>query len=115
MKKIVNIVSIVAIGSIVLFAGYTYYRVSHAKNVISNKTEVNTNDLISKISKLYLIPNGEVPTVATVSDPEKLKVQSLFINAEIGDKVFFFTNAGRAILYRPSIDKIIDIVSVKSN
>ncbi len=72
-------------------------------------------DLLTKVSKLYLLPNNEDPTVATVSDPEILKDQSFFILSEKGDKVLIFNKAGKAVLYRPSLNKIIEIAPIKNN
>jgi hypothetical protein len=67
-----------------------------------------TNDLISKVSKLMQLPTGETPTVAEVSDAAAAKKQSAFFNnAQNGDKVLMYVNAHEAILYRPATNKII--------
>lgn len=58
------------------------------------------------------LPIGEIPTVATVSEPEKLKNQEFFKDAKKGDKVLIYTNARKAILYDPLADKIITIAPV---
>ena len=78
-------------------------------------SELEAIDILGKVSKLYLIPDGEEPTIATVSDPSVLKGQSFFNLAEKGDKVLIFTKASKAVLYRPSIDKIIEIAPTKNN
>jgi hypothetical protein len=67
-----------------------------------------TQDLISKVGKLYNLPNGETPTIANVTDAAAAKKQSAFFNnAQKGDKVLMYVKAGVAILYRPSTNKII--------
>ena len=67
-----------------------------------------TNDLISKVSRLMQLPTGETPTVAEVSDAAAAKKQSAFFNnAQNGDKVLMYVNAHEAILYRPGTNKII--------
>jgi hypothetical protein len=67
-----------------------------------------TQDLISKVSKLYNLPSGETPTIANVTDAAAAKKQSAFFdNAQNGDKVLMYVKAGVAILYRPSTNKIV--------
>lgn len=66
-------------------------------------------NLSGEIGKLYVLPKDETPTVATVTDAEKLQNQPFFASAANGDKILIFPNANRAILYRPGIEKIIDV------
>lgn len=67
--------------------------------------------LIAQVGKLIELPKEE-PTVASISDKEKLKNQPFFQNASNGDKVLIFTKAKKAILYRPSINKIIEVSQI---
>ena len=69
------------------------------------------NELVKKVSKLADIPN-ETPNVATVSDAATVRSQLFFSKAENGDKVLIFQNAKRAILYRPSTNKIIEYSTI---
>ncbi|MBI5018976.1 hypothetical protein HZB58_01760 [Candidatus Gottesmanbacteria bacterium] len=71
------------------------------------KTEVKK--LVEQVGKLIAVPTDETPTVATVSDSEKLKVNPFFQNAQNGDKVLIFTGAKKAIIYRPADNKIIEV------
>jgi hypothetical protein len=64
---------------------------------------------MTKISKLMVLPANETPTVATVSDPEALKDQAFFANAQKGDKVLIYAQAKKAILYSTTLNKIIDV------
>lgn len=68
--------------------------------------------LIAEVSEHIDLPAGETPTIATVSDPEQLKTQAFFTNAEKGDKVLLYTNAKKAILYSPSKHKIVEVAPV---
>jgi hypothetical protein len=82
---------------------------------LSNPQEVakqQSRELIAKVSRLTEVPSNETPTIATVSDASKLKSQAFFTNAQNGDKVLIYTQAKRAILYRPSTDKIINIAPI---
>lgn len=82
---------------------------------LSNPTEAaktETQNLIDQVGKLTVLPTGETPTIATVTDASKLKDQAFFLNAVTGDKVLIYTNAKKAFLYRPSTNKIINIAPV---
>jgi len=62
----------------------------------------------AEVGVLYELPN-ETPTLATVTDKEKLKSQQFFQHAENGDKVLIFPVAKKAMLYRPSVKKLIEV------
>jgi hypothetical protein len=93
-------------------AGTTYYFYQKSKHsTLDQQTQssAETDALIKAVGKIVLLPENETPTIATVSDPSKLKDQAFFTNAQQGDKVLIYTNAKEAILYRPSIDKVVTI------
>lgn len=115
-SKIINTVILLIALFAIFLSFYFYYQLKHVKSdmVIDENKQDEIKSLVDKVSKLYLIPKGEEPTIATVSDPEVLKDQSFFTLSEKGDKVFIFKNAGRAVLYRPSIDKIIEVAPIKN-
>lgn len=100
---------------VVLFAGaigggyYFYNKYQETKKILENPEEaakIETKKIVEKVGKLIELPSGE-PTIATVLDKEKLKDQPFFAKAENGDKVLIYAEAQTAILYRPSINKII--------
>lgn len=68
--------------------------------------------VLDKVSRLMEVPTDEEPTVATVTDKEKLKEQKFFAKAENEDKVIIFVKAQKAILYRPSTNKIIEVARI---
>lgn len=94
-------------------AGYYYYQ-SYQKLLknpdIITKQEVTW--LVEKASKLMVLPTDEEPSTATVLDKEKLKDQAFFKNSENGDKILIYAKAKKAILYRPSNDKIIEVMPI---
>lgn len=94
-------------------AGYFYYQL---KNVGVAKSETDEiTELMKTIGATLELPEGETPTLATVTDREKLADQPFFQKAENGDKVLIYANTGRAILYRPSTKKIVDVTTVNVN
>ena len=107
------------LGLVILSGGlafYFYAQSSEARHQYSELkqnpqkiTEEEVRQLVAKVGRLMILPEGETPTVATVADPEKLKDQPFFANAKVGDKVLIYTNSKRAILYDPSADKIVEV------
>jgi hypothetical protein len=90
-------------------AGYFYYQLKWAPQIESAQ---EIEDLVASIGKFIELPQGETPTLATVTDREKLADQTFFLKAENGDKVLIYSNSGKAILYRPSSKKVIDMTTV---
>jgi len=94
---------------------YFYREYSHTKKTLeTTKTEMakSGNAFVADLRSVMLLPDGEEPTIATVDDVEKVKMNAFFTNAETGDKVVIFKSMKKAILYRPSIKKIIDMAPV---
>ena len=94
------------------FAYYFYNKASILKKDPEKLAREKTEAIISRVSKLMMLPEGEEPTVATVSDPDKLKDQPFFKNAKKNDRVLIYTKAQKAILYDPVANKIIEIAPI---
>lgn len=94
-------------------AGYFYFQATRLASQPSQTDEIK--GLVAEIGETFVLPEGEEPTLATVTDKEKLAGQAFFEKAENGDKVLIYSNAGRAILYRPSAKKIVDTTTVNVN
>jgi len=75
------------------------------------RTERENKKLIDVVGEFVYLPSGETPVIATVNDRKKLNKQLFFKKAEEGDKVIFYTNKKTAVLYRPSINKIISFAT----
>lgn len=71
-----------------------------------------TKELVDKVGKLVVLPEGEDPTVATVTDAERLKDQPFFAKARKDDKVLIYTNAKKAFLYNPESNKVVEIAPI---
>lgn len=79
-------------------------------NKPEQKTEVTI--LVEKVGEHMFLPVDEVPSIATVTDPEKLKSQAFFNGAKKGDKVLIYSEAKKAVLYDPNADKIVTIAPI---
>lgn len=74
-------------------------------------TQEENKALVAKLSQMMELP-AEAPTVATVIDKTKLTSQPFFARAENQDKVLIYTQSRKAILYRPSTNKIIEVAPI---
>lgn len=104
-KIILPLIAVLAIG----VAIYFYTKVQSLQKNPQAIDQQEVLDLITKVSKLTILPVGESPTIATVEDTDALKDQPFFASAQKGDKVLIYAQAKKAILYSVSLNKIIDI------
>ena len=105
--------TMLAVGLALSIAAY-YSKSAQLSNIKKNPgelTQQQTNSLIAQVQKLIQLPGGK-PTIVTVEDKSKLKDQAFFDAAKNGDKVLMYTTAKKAILYRPSTDKIINVATL---
>ncbi len=109
LKKRAVIVSLIPAVLIGVFAINYYYQYQVLKNDPQGVAKQETRDLVASVAKLIVLPEGENPTIATVTDPEKLKDQPFFANAQAGDRVLIYTNSRKAILYSPKENKIVEV------
>lgn len=86
-----------------------------AQGGASPEAIAESKKIVEAVGKLVILPKGEEPTVATVTDPAKLADQPFFDNSQTGDKVLIYTTSQRAILYRPSENKVIEIAPLNIN
>lgn len=112
LKKLIFVLIVI----LVLAGVGVYYFLQYQKTQSllkdpSKAAVVETQALIDKVGKLVLLPS-EQPVTATVSNKEDLPKHPLFVNAQNGDKVLIYKLAKRAILYRPSINKIVEMSSI---
>ncbi len=115
IKNIIMGLAAVALAAAIAFAGYFYIQYYQTQRLLKNPALAaaqQTQALLSDIGKLIELPANETPTIATVSDVTKLQGQPFFAHAKNGDKVLIYTNAKKAILYRPSQNKIIEVAPV---
>ncbi len=106
VSVVLGVVTVVLAGTSALF----YKQVRDLKVNPQKASQEENEKLIAAVSKIALLPEGEAPTIATVTDPDKLqKEQAFFAKAKQGDKVLIYTRALKAIMYRPSENKIIEV------
>ena len=115
MKTSKIILIIVAVLLIAGGAYGTYFFYHQYQNLKTNPdlaSQQETQIIIKKISQLMNLPTDEEPTIATITDKNQLSGQDFFKNCENGDKLIAYVNAKKAILYRPSTNKIIEVAPI---
>ncbi len=117
MNKQKIILSIISVFCILLIttSWYFYSQWKKAVTVPSDTTAEEAMEVAEHVANHIQLPEGETPTLATVTDREKLQDQEFFQKAENGDKVLIYSTAAKAILYRPSIDRIIEVAPIFFN
>jgi hypothetical protein len=99
-------------------AFYFYNQYQSTKSLLQNPTassNAEAKQTLEQVGKLIELPKNEQPKLATVTDVNQLSGQPFFMNAKNGDRVLIYAVAGKAILYRPSINKIIEVAPVNTN
>jgi predicted PurR-regulated permease PerM len=110
-KKNKLIIALVVIIVILLAVG-GFFIYKYINTVNSDPTHQD-QALVDNISRYIDLPN-EQPTVATIVDRTKLSSQALSDQSQNGDKLLIFSEAKRIVLYRPSIGKIVAILTIQT-
>lgn len=117
-----NLIPLLIAGSLVGagLSGYLFYQYYQTQQLIKafttkqvlNKEEVKS--LVLEVEKIAKLPDKEEPSVATVTDINKLKGQPFFADGKNGDRVLVYANAQKIILYDPISKKIINIAPLSA-
>ena len=113
IKKTLHKFSLIILSVLVLLLAFTSFYFYNKSKVptaedLDKTAQAEVLKLVEKVGKLIVLPEGETPTVATVTDLAALKDQPFFAQAELGDKVLIYSNSKKAILYSVSLNKIIE-------
>lgn len=94
-KKTLTVIVIVAL--LLIGAGYYLSR---------------TTDTLTAVSALVMLPD-ETPAIYSIDNPNLMKVtNNFFSKAEPGDKLLVFPQANQAIIYRPSLDILVNMGAI---
>jgi len=105
--------------SVLVGAGGTFSFFLVKGQVLGEKTakltpEKEVAEVVAKVGAIAVLPS-DTPQVATVTDVSKLSAQPFFKNAQNGDKVLIYAGYKKAVLYRPSANKIVEMGPVTAN
>lgn len=99
----------------IVLAGAAFYFFTKYRELKQNPNAVNQEEaraLAAEVGEIMVLPQDEIPTIATVSDPALLADQPFFQDAKKGDKVLIYSQAGKAVLYDPVSKKIIGVAPI---
>ena len=115
MKNIVIIPLVILLFGSLGANAFLYQKYQKAIQLATNPEMASQEEVKSitrKVASLMELPTDEMPTIATVLDKDKLKDQQFFAKAENGDKIIIFSKNQKAILYRSSSNKIIEVAPI---
>lgn len=112
-----NIIIGLLIGAVLaLIPSYYFYnKYQQSQKLLKNPQQAARQEIqttVAKLSQLMVLPKDETPTIATVTDRNKLKEQPFFAKAQNGDKVLLYIKAKKAILFREKDNKIIEVAPI---
>jgi hypothetical protein len=101
---------LVMLGIIILILAGLYYRFNHSKASVEKRAQAETVRLVKEVRKIMILPETDVPAVFDVQDPTLLaSQQAFFVGAEKGDKLLVYPQIGKAIIYSPKRQKIVNV------
>lgn len=90
--------------------GNDYYRKHYSVGPMAEMGAEEIKEVVSKIKDLMILPDNEVPQVVKLSNvAELVKVQPFFIGSKNGDIFLAYNQSRKAIVYRPSENKIVNV------
>lgn len=110
-KKVLPIL----IGLIMAVSVFAVFFYNEAEALKQNPNVLNERKialLVKKVEKIIALPEGELPTVATVADTKPLIGNPFFARAKVGDQIIMYTAARKAFLYDPKANIIVEVASI---
>ena len=110
--QVFSVVALLALGGAGFLGFKEYSQLKKENQKLSNPQEAakaETERIKNEVAQLIEVPTDEEPTIATVVDPQKLGDQAFFKNAQKDDRVIIYAKAKKAILYRTSTKKVVEV------
>lgn len=100
---------LVILVALALLAFFTLRSESPEENAQQENAQQELTSVVVAVGKLMVLPEGDEPVLATVTDAEALIAQQVFFVGTVdGDQLLLFPKSLKAIIYSPSRDKIIN-------
>lgn len=110
-KQKKHLVLILAAIIVVLLAviGVLVWKYQQTNSSVTSKNQDTSKRIIAEVSKLYLVPTGEEPTVALIQDKSKLGDQEFFKKVDNGDYLLVYQKSKIALVYREKDNKLVNV------
>lgn len=72
-------------------------------------SKTQTQQLLEEMRSRIVLPDGEDPVIATITDINQLKNNEFYKDAKNDDRVIVYANAKKAYIYRPSTKTIVNV------
>ena len=107
-KKILSVLIIIII-ALLAFAIYNKFNTTAPAAGEGQLSEKEIKSLVTKVSKLINVPD-ETPVIATIIKADQLIAeQKFYAGSKDGDYLMVFPTAQKAIIYRESENKLINV------
>lgn len=119
-KNLIAVLAVIAVVGIGISA-FLFYQYTTSQKELANIKKAAASQknnpegvakIVAEVGKIMKLPEGELPTMATISDVSKLKEQAFFRNSKNGDVLLVYNKAGKAILYSPADKKIVEVAPI---
>lgn len=74
-----------------------------------------SEDTVSEVSEVMVLPVGEQPIPALVKDEAKFADNPVFEGVKNGDKLLIYQEKRKVIIYRPSTKQIVNVITIAAN
>jgi hypothetical protein len=111
LKVLVILIILAVLGA----GAFYYYKQGKFGHISISTKAIAPSDVVAMVGKLMVLPTDEQPTVATVTDLEKLKGQPFFTNAKVGNYVLIYVKSKKAILFDGTANKIIEVGALNAD
>jgi hypothetical protein len=108
-KKLTLILLSAVIVLLLAIIGVLYWKYQQASGNEVTKNKETSQRIIDKVANLYMVPDGEDPTVALIQDKEKLGNQEFFKKAQNGDYLLVYQKDKIALVYREKDNKLVNV------
>lgn len=109
----------IGLGLVVLIilavGGYFYWQFYNSDAQKAARAEQEVAGVVSKISKLMVLPSTTTPIVVRIEDPELLISQQAFFNgSEKGDHLILFMDVAKAVVFSGKRNIIVNFGVIQS-